>query len=309
MSTSNQQSQINTNESLQTYYNSLESRIGYWLMLGGTRHFGYYKRDTYWPFPIHRSLRAMEDHLFNALGLPQGAQVLDAGCGVAHVAIHMGKKGLRVQGIDIVNYHLKQAEQNIKAQGLSEAISVCKMDYHHLDALCPSFFDGIYTMETFVNSTDPKAALQEFLRVLKPGGSIALFEYDHKAMSSVSQKLQNHMANVNKHSAMPSNAQFEEGVLERMLAEAGFEDIVLEDLSLNIRPMVRLFFILAIIPYLFVALLGLESRFINTVAAVQGYRGRDIWRYVAISARKPAHVVGMQTVTEKKTRTNSEVNA
>lgn len=33
---------INDNPELQSYYHSLESRVGYWLVLGGTRHFGYW---------------------------------------------------------------------------------------------------------------------------------------------------------------------------------------------------------------------------------------------------------------------------
>lgn len=33
---------INENPELQSYYQSLESRIGYRLVLGGTRHFGYW---------------------------------------------------------------------------------------------------------------------------------------------------------------------------------------------------------------------------------------------------------------------------
>jgi hypothetical protein len=52
--------------------------------------------------------------------------------------------------------------------------------------------------------------------------------------------------------------------------------------------MLRLFFVIAIIPYLFITLFGFEAWFINTVAGVQCYRERYIWRYVAVSARKPA---------------------
>lgn len=33
---------INENKELQSYYQSLESRVGYRLVLGGTRHFGYW---------------------------------------------------------------------------------------------------------------------------------------------------------------------------------------------------------------------------------------------------------------------------
>lgn len=61
------------NASLQTYYELFESRIGYRLGLSGTRHFRYYEKDTYWPFPVGRALRAMEEKLFRALGLPSGS--------------------------------------------------------------------------------------------------------------------------------------------------------------------------------------------------------------------------------------------
>lgn len=287
MPPSDQEPLINLNQPLQSYYGSLESRIGYRLLLGGTRHFGYYERDTYWPFPLNGALRAMEDHLFDTLGLKNGAKVLDAGCGVAHVATYMAKRGLLVQGIDVVDRHIRKAQQNIESQGLQAAVTVRKMDYHHLDAFAGASFDGIYTMETFVHATDPERVLQEFLRVLKPGGKIALYEYDHKDLSTVPKGHRDSMNKVNAYAAMPTNNRFDEGVLERMLEEAGFEDIVLEDLSINIRPMLRFFFILAIIPYLLITLFGLEAWFINTVAGVQGYRGRYIWRYVAVSARKP----------------------
>ena len=229
----------------------------------------------------------MEDHLFDTLGLKHRAQVLDAGCGVAHVAIHMAEKGLLVQGIDIVDRHIIKAKRNIEAQGVEAAVTVRKMDYHHLNAFAASSFDGIYTMETFVHATDPEGVLQEFLRVLKPGGRIALYEYDHRDLSIVSKDLRNSMNKVNEYAAMPTNTRFDEGVLEKMLEETGFENVVLEDLSLHIRPMLRLFYVIAIIPYLLIALLGLEAWFVNTVAGVQGYRGRHIWRYVAVSARKP----------------------
>jgi sterol 24-C-methyltransferase len=48
----------------------------------------------------------------------------------------------------------------------------------------------------------------------------------------------------------------------------------------------RLFYFIAIIPYLLITLFGLEAWFVNTAAGVQGYRGRHIWRYVAVSAKK-----------------------
>ncbi|RDW80689.1 hypothetical protein BP5796_05387 [Coleophoma crateriformis] len=300
MSSSDEEPLINTNRSLQDYYSSLESRIGYRLVLGGTRHFGYWEKDTLWPFPITRALRAMEDHLFDTLHLKKGSLVLDAGCGVGHVAIHMARRGLQVSCIDVVERHISRAKRNIHANGFDGTITVRKMDYHHLESFSDNTFDGAYTMETFVHATDPELALSEFFRVLKPGGSIALYEYDHNNVSKAPEDIKTSLDQINKYAAMPSNARFSKGVLQSMMAEVGFEDIKVKDLSINITPMLRLFFILAYLPFLIVKLFGLESIFINTVAAVRLYQMRDYCRYVAVSAKKPLTVEKQDGIRERK---------
>ncbi|KAK9313234.1 S-adenosyl-L-methionine-dependent methyltransferase [Lipomyces starkeyi] len=282
-----QEPRINPNRLLQDYYASLESRIGYRLMLGDTRHYGYYDVDTYWPFPISKALRAMEDHLFNTLGLEIGANVLDAGCGVGHVAIHLAGRGLRLQAIDVVGRHVQKAQRNVKAQGLEGAVTVRKMDYHHLDGFADESFDGVYTMETLVHATDPEAAAREFFRVLKPGGSIAMYEYEHGDLNAARSDLKVSIEKVNKYAAMPGYDRFDQGVVQRILQDVGFQEVVVKDLTTNVTPMLRLFFVIAYIPYLFITLLGLEPWFVNTVAGVAGYRARHICRYVAVSARKP----------------------
>ncbi len=278
------------NASLRTYYESLESRIGYRLLLGGTRHFGYYPPNTFWPFPINRALRAMEEQLFLTLDLPAGAQVVDAGCGVGHVALYMARRGLRITGIDLIDHHLAKAWRNIARAGLPAGqVTVKKMDYHHLESIPDQSHDGVYTMETFVHATDPEKALAGFFRILRPGGRLVLFEYDH-AMGvdpSIPQRVSDEMSLVNKYAAMPTNARSNAGVFQRMLEEAGFADVKVEDYSGNIRPMLRLFFWVAAVPYFFVTLFGVERWFINTVAGAQGYLHQEHWRYVAVSASKP----------------------
>lgn len=300
MPTADTEPLINPNRSLQNYYASLESRIGYRLVLGGTRHFGYWEKDTLWPFPINKALRAMEDHLFDSLHLDKGSLVLDAGCGVGHVAIHMAKRGLRVSCIDVVDRHISRARRNFHANGFDGTITVRKMDYHHLDGFADETFDGAYTMETFVHATDPELAISEFFRVLKPGGSIAFYEYDHANLNKAPRDIKESMEIINKYTAMPSNDRFEQGVLEDLLNEAGFEDVTTKDLSVNITPMLRLFFVLAYLPYLFVKLFGLESIFINTVAAVKLYHSRDYCRYICVSAKKPSKVE-ISGLRERKT--------
>ncbi|KAK7524477.1 S-adenosyl-L-methionine-dependent methyltransferase [Phyllosticta citriasiana] len=285
---SERQPLINSNPKLQSYYHSLESRIGYRLLLGGTRHFAYYEHDTYWPFPLGRSLRTMEDKMAASLALPSGARVLDAGCGVGHVAIHLAKEhGYRVQGIDIVDHHLVKSNRNIARSGLPEGqVTVRKMDYHHLESLEDESFDGVYTMETFVHATDPKAVLAGFHRLLRADGRLSLFEYDHEHVESSPEAMAASMRKINNFAAMPTNALSHPGVFKEMLEDVGFTDVVVRDYSENIKPVTRLFYVLAYIPFFIITLFGLERYFINTVAGVESYRGHGRWRYVAISARK-----------------------
>jgi ubiquinone/menaquinone biosynthesis C-methylase UbiE len=231
----------------------------------------------------------MEDKLAEVLELPRGAQVLDAGCGIGHVALRMAKThGLRIDGIDIIDHHIVKAKRNVARAGLPEGtVTVRKMDYHHLESIADSSLDGIYTMETFVHATDPEAVIAGFHRILRPGGRLALFEYDHDLVDDSPEDMAASMRKINKYAAMPTNDLSRPGVFERMLETAGFENVILHDLSDNIVPMTRLFFMLAIIPYCIVRLLGIERYFINTIAAVESHRGRGRWRYVAVTATKP----------------------
>ena len=115
---------IKPNYSLQSYFNSFKSQIGYKLILGETHHYSYYLAEAKWPFLITKTLRAIKDHLFNSLNLNTGAIVLDIKYRVGHIAIYIVKKGLCIFGIDVVNYHLTKANRNIKVKNFEQQVSV-----------------------------------------------------------------------------------------------------------------------------------------------------------------------------------------
>jgi sterol 24-C-methyltransferase len=271
---------------LQRYYASLESRIGYRFFLRGTRHFGYYDSDKSSPFPIGAALRRMEKRLYDTLALENGQEVLDAGCGAGYVATYLADHGLQVHGIDIIERHLQSARKAVQAKGYQLKLDL--MDYHDLNAFSAHKFDGVYTMETLVHARDPLAVLQEFYRILKPDGRLVLFEYDHVALKTLPEDILDKMTKVNKHAAMPANQSFEPGVLENLLRQARFEDVKVEDISVNIMPMLRLFYMMAIFPFVFIKLCRLQSHFINTMAAAEGYSSmrKGYTRYIIVTARK-----------------------
>ena len=274
---------------LQRYYATLESRIGYWAFLGGRRHFGYYDEGTYWPFPITAALERMEEYLYKSLQLPHGSRVLDAGCGEGFVAIHMASRGLSVEGIDIVNHHIEGARRNVRLAGYEKAVTISFADYHHLEQYPDGSFDGVYVIETLSHSTDPQRVLSEFFRIIRPGGRLAMQEYEHVGEKSMTKKHLDNMRYINELGSMPALNQFETGVLKSIISKQGFRRVVSTDLTDNVRPLLRLFFIVAIIPYLFIYLFGLQSHFANATGAVAGYRAdrKGYGRYTALTATKP----------------------
>ena len=230
-----------------------------------------------WPFPISKAQRAMEEKLYLRLGLTNGSKVLDAGAGSGIVATYMAERGLQVKAIDLTPVHVAEAKRNVEIRGLDGQISVELGDYHDLSTLDDSSFDGIYTMETFVHADDPRKVLQNFRRLLKPGGVLVLHEADFHWDSDVLQRVLclSHCQNTLK-----------EGSYEEMLEEAGFEETVVEDLTDNVLPLWRLFGILGAVPYDFFRLLGLQHRFTNIMAGVEAYRHWGQGRYISVRAVK-----------------------
>lgn len=274
---------------IRAYYDSIESRVGYRLFLGGTRHFGYYFSETSWPWPITGALRTMEAKLLEALGCAEGAKVLDAGCGVGHVALYMAQNGgYQVDCIDLTPHHVAKATQNVRLAGADEQVSIRLGDYHDLHAFEDSSFDGVYTMETLVHSTNPRKVLQEFLRVLKPGGCLAMHEYDHTPTEQTPKSIADQAKIINAILGMPAFEAFETDELKRLARSVGFEDVELVDMSKHIVPMLWLFYIFAFIPHLLLKLFGLQYHFINTTSGVGIYNNREYWRYTQVRGKKPS---------------------
>ena len=263
---------------MQEYYTSLESRLGYWILLGNARHCGLWEPNTYWPFPLSRAQRAMEEKLYHRLGLDKGSNVFDAGAGSGLVAAYMAEHGLNVAAVDITPTHVEQAKRNVVARGLDNQVTIELGDYHNLSKYRDESFDGVYTMETFVHADEPQKVLDNFIRLLKPGGVLVLHEADFHWDSPVLREVLrlSHCENT-----------LEEGAYEKMLQMAGFVDIDIEDLSERVLPMWRLFGILGFLPYEALKVLGLQHRLTNVMAGVESYRNWDQGRYISVRATKP----------------------
>jgi sterol 24-C-methyltransferase len=267
------------------YYRSPESRLAYRLLLGGTKHFGYYPEGG-GRLSMAAAMRRMEDKLGQTLALPPGARVLDAGCGEGDVAIRLGTRfGLEVDGVDLLEANLRRARAKAARLGLSASLRFHRLDYGDL-ALPDELFDGAYTMETLVHAFDHRRALAELRRVLKPGGTLSLFEYSVPPRSQMTAEQREAFEFVVERSAMRSLPAFVHGAFPAILDEAGLEVVAVEDVTERIWPMLRRLARICALPAAAGRLPRARAAVLNCTALVEGYRHREGWRYNVVRARR-----------------------
>jgi sterol 24-C-methyltransferase len=268
------------------YYHRLESRLGYTLLLGGTKHFGWYPPGSE-RLPIRKALTLMENRLGRALDLPRDALVLDAGCGRGAVALRMATTfGLRVEGVDILPGDIRGARRRAARHGAADRARFQVMDYRRL-RFPDGHFDGAYTMETLVHAPDSAAVLDELHRVLRPGGRLVLFEYSMAPRGALTARQRRVFDTIIAESAMHGLPGFVHGRFPALLLAAGFREVAVEDVSERMLPMLRRLSQVFWVPYQLSRPLGMQRRLVNALAAVEAYRHQAVWRYNIVTARKP----------------------
>jgi demethylmenaquinone methyltransferase/2-methoxy-6-polyprenyl-1,4-benzoquinol methylase len=110
------------------------------------------------------------------------ARVLDVCCGTGDLAFSVARAGkARVIGADFSHTMLVRA----RAKAIAEANGVAPVPFFEADALRLPFADASFDLVTtafgFRNLANYEAGLREILRVLRPGGSLAILEFAEPA--------------------------------------------------------------------------------------------------------------------------------
>lgn len=125
---------------------------------------------------FHIRGRAATLELARAAKVDATKHVLDVGSGVGGTSRCLAREfGCRVTGIDLTEEYCSAAAMLTDRTGLSKLV-----DYRHGDATSLSFpdasFDIVWTEHAAMNIPDKPRLYKEMHRVLKPGGTLAIYD-------------------------------------------------------------------------------------------------------------------------------------
>src|SRR5258708_13659122 len=104
-----------------------------------------------------------------------GGGILDVGVGTG-LSLSDYSPTTKLCGVDISEPMLRKAQQRVGALGLRNVEALAVMDAKNL-AFPDSFFDAVVAQYVITAVPDPEATLDDFIRVLKPGGGLILVNH------------------------------------------------------------------------------------------------------------------------------------
>ncbi len=119
------------------------------------------------------------------LALPAEARVLEVGCGTGAtlrmLARRPGFSGL-AYGVDQSAHFIEAANGFAREENLSDHVVFQVGDAHRLD-FPPATFDVVIAHTLISHATEPAGVLAEMARVVRPGGTVAIFDGDYSSLT------------------------------------------------------------------------------------------------------------------------------
>ena len=118
--------------------------------------------------------RAAWDRIFDLVLPRHGAlDALDAGCGTGFLSFELAARGHRVTGLDFAPAMLAEARRKVAERGISAYFE--EGDAEQLPFSSGSF-DLVISRHVLWTLPHPEAAIDEWIRVLRPGGRLAVLD-------------------------------------------------------------------------------------------------------------------------------------
>lgn len=179
----------------------------------------------------HAATDRLVRELVEFAGIPAGARVLDAGCGIGGPAMYLaGPLGCTVEGLTLSAAQAARANEKAAAAGVAD-----RARFHQRDVLDNGYpdasFSAVWALESLMHIADRAAFFAEAMRLLEPGGVLAIGTWSVRdgALTGAEERL---VAQILRHQVMPSFSSLEEH--GRLATAAGFADVAVVDWTANV---------------------------------------------------------------------------
>ncbi|MCE3556179.1 methyltransferase domain-containing protein [Pseudonocardia sp. RS11V-5] len=125
--------------------------------------------------PLLRELKALA---IERTRTGPGSRVLDVGCGFGLETLRLARRvqpGAAVTGVDLSADFVAEGRRRVAAEGVQAAL--LRADAQHLP-FADASFDVARIERVLIYLDDPWAALREMVRVIRPGGTVAIIAPD-----------------------------------------------------------------------------------------------------------------------------------
>jgi len=250
-------------------------------------HYGFWKQGTQ---NLQEALINTNRYLANKAHITKDNTVLDAGCGIGGSSIWLAQTiGCSVVGITISDKQVARAKDLAKKHGVDSKVQFFNENFTNTKFDDESF-DVVWAIESVCHATEKSDFLNEAYRILKKDGRLILAdgflkrdpisEHERKINSDFCIGLQ-----------LPNMVKFSD--FEKKLSAAGFNNIVAEDKSDEVRPSSKKLYNMCRIGYpisKLTGLLGLTPKLLtlNNLAGIKQYEGGNsgLFCYVVFYAKK-----------------------
>lgn len=188
---------------IQQFY---DASSGLWEQVWGEHmHHGYYGADGNEKKDRRQAQIDLIEELLKWSGVQQAQNILDVGCGIGGSSLYLAEKlNARATGITLSPVQAARATERAAAAGLAT-----KTQFQVADAQAMPFadnsFDLVWSLESGEHMPDKALFMQECYRVLKPGGTLIMVTWCHRATDTgeLSSDEQKHLAEIYRVYCLP----------------------------------------------------------------------------------------------------------
>ena len=177
---------------------------------------------------VARTIAGDAEAFVRRLDLPASITVLDVACGTGNLAIPLARQGCLVTGVDIAPNMLVQARERAAIDDLTAIFE--EGDAEQLPCTDASF-DAVVTMFGAMFAPRPELVASELARVLKPGGLLAMANWNPASFTGAMFKLSSF--HVPPPPGIPPPILWGDDATVRQRLAAGFTDIKTEVIPID----------------------------------------------------------------------------